>query len=384
MNLAQVAIDEIESIVDEWVEFARGKEVASQAMTPEQLADHAKLLLLAIVADVGSSREAGAPHDKSTGTSADSSPDITRTARKHAAQRFQQGFSLPQLVSEFRALRASVIRRWAGQLPPVRAEDLDELTRFGEAMDQALSESTSLYSRKVDDSRNLLLGVLGHDLRTPLGVIHMSASYLLRTDTLDGAQTKSVARILTSAERMTGMVRDILEFTRTALGETLPLMTAPADLGEIARQIVAEVATVHPEARIDLACEGTITGHWDAARVGQMLANLVANAVQHGAAQPVSVTVTGADTAVTVQVHNKGAPIPAEAQQNLFVPLRQTAGGARERRAGSSGLGLGLYITREIAVAHGGSVTVRSDDEGTTFSVRLPRTPPSREGGGGA
>lgn len=381
MNLAQVAIDEIEGIVEEWVEFARDKDAASQAMTREQLADHAKLLLLAIVADIGRAQEAGARHDKSQGRSPDASPDITRIAREHAAQRFQQGFSLPQLVSEFRALRASVIRRWAGQLPPVRAEDLDELTRFGEAMDQALSESTSLYSRKVDDSRNLLLGVLGHDLRTPLGVIHMSASYLLRTDTLDGAQTKSVARILTSAERMSGMVRDILEFTRTALGETLPLMTAPADLGEIARQIVAEVATVHPEARIDLSCEGTVTGQWDAARVGQMLANLVANAVQHGAAQPVSVTVTGADMAVTVQVHNKGAPIPAEAQQNLFVPLRQTSGGAGERRMGSSGLGLGLYITREIAVAHGGSVTVRSDEDGTTFSVRLPRTPPSREGG---
>jgi signal transduction histidine kinase len=350
-------------------------------MTREQLADHAKLLLLAIAADIGSSQEAGERHEKSQGRSPDGSPDITRIAREHAAQRFQQGFSLPQLVSEFRALRASVIRRWTGQLQSVRAEDLDELTRFGEAMDQALSESTSLYSRKVDDSRNLLLGVLGHDLRTPLGVIHMSASYLLRTDTLDGAQTKSVARILTSAERMTGMVSDILEFTRTALGETLPLMTAPADLGEIAGQIVAEVATVHPEARIDLSCEGTVTGEWDAARVGQMLANLVANAVQHGAAQPVSVTVTGADTAVTVQIHNKGVPISGEAQKNLFVPLRQTAGGAGERRTGSSGLGLGLYITREIAVAHGGSVTVRSDDEGTTFSVRLPRTPPSREGG---
>lgn len=383
MNLAQVAIDEIAGIVDEWVEFARGREAASQAMTREQLADHAKLLLLAIAADIGSSQEAGERHEKSQGRSPDGSPDITRIAREHAAQRFQQGFSLPQLVSEFRALRASVIRRWTGQLQSVRAGDLDELTRFGEAMDQALSESTSLYSRKVDDSRNLLLGVLGHDLRTPLSVIHMSASYLLRTDTLDGPQTKSVARILTSAERMSGMVRDILEFTRTALGETLPLTTAPADLGEIATQIVAEVATVHPEARIDLACEGTVTGNWDAARVGQMLANLVANAVQHGAAQPVSVTVTGADTAVSVQVHNKGVPIPAEAQQNLFIPLRQVAGGAGERRTGSSGLGLGLYITREIAVAHGGSVTVRSDDEGTTFSVRLPRTPPSREGGDG-
>lgn len=381
MNLAQIAIEELEAIVDEWVEFARDSGGTSQGMTREALADHAKLLLQAIAADLGRPEGAGGKHDKSQGKTPGGSPDITRIAQDHAAQRFQQGFSLPQLVAEFRALRASVIRRWVAQLQTVVAEDLDELTRFGEAMDQALSESTSLYSRKVDDSRNLLLGVLGHDLRTPLGVIHMSASYLLRTDTLDGAQTKAVARILTSAERMKGMVGDILEFTRTALGETLPLTTAPADLGAIARQIVGEVATVHPDGRIDLHCEGTVTGRWDAARVGQMLANLVANAVQHGAAEPVSVTVTGAGDAVILQVHNKGKPIPPDAQQNLFVPLRQTAGERGDGQAGSSGLGLGLYITREIAIAHGGSVAVRSDDEGTTFCVRLPRTPPAGAGG---
>jgi signal transduction histidine kinase len=242
-------------------------------------------------------------------------------------------------------------------------------------MDQALSESTSLYSQKVDESRNLLLGVLGHDLRTPLGVVHMSATYLLRSDTLDGAQTKAVARIFTSAERMKRMVDDILDFTRTAFGVTLPLTTAPADLGKIARQIVDEVATIHPDSQIDLHCDGTLTGRWDAARVGQMLANLIANAVQHGAAKPVDVTVTGVEDTVTVHVQNRGEPIPAEAQQNLFAPLRQRPGAEGERRAGSSGLGLGLYITREIAVAHGGCVGITSDGEGTTFCVRLPRTP---------
>jgi len=259
----------------------------------------------------------------------------------------------------------------------IRAAELEELTRFGEAMDQALAESASLYSQKVDDSRNLLLGVLGHDLRTPLGVVHMSAQYLLRADTLTGSQTKAVARILTSSERMRGMVKDILDFTQTAFGVALPINPAPADLGTITASIVGEVATLHPDSKIELTCEGTLTGRWDAARVGQMLANLIANAVQHGAAgQPVEVKASGDDDAVTVQVYNHGTPIPPEVQQNLFSPLRQAPTTEAGRRAGSSGLGLGLYITKEIAVAHGGSVEVHSEEEGTAFVVRLPRTPP--------
>jgi signal transduction histidine kinase len=229
----------------------------------------------------------------------------------------------------------------------------------------------------VDDSRNLLLGVLGHDLRTPLGVVHMSAHYLLRADTLTGGQTKAVARIVTAAERMKGMVNDILDFTQTAFGVALPITPAPADLAEVAQNIVSEVSTLHPESRIELSFTGDLTGRWDAARVAQMLANLVANAVQHGAhGQPVLVVASGEDDAVSVQVQNEGRPIPADVQQNLFSPLRQIPTTDAERRAGSSGLGLGLYITREIAVAHGGSVAVRSGVEGTTFSVRLPRTPP--------
>jgi signal transduction histidine kinase len=219
--------------------------------------------------------------------------------------------------------------------------------------------------------------VLGHDLRTPLSVVHMSAAYLLRADTMTGAQTKAVARILTAAERMKGMVKDILDFTQTAFGVALPITPAPADLAEITRDIVGEIATLHPDSKLHLTCEGELSGRWDAARIGQMLANLIANAVQHGApARPVSVAVTGDAETVSVRVHNEGPPISADAQQNLFSPLRQEPTPEVDRQAGSSGLGLGLYITKAIAVAHGGSVQVASGEDGTTFWVQLPRTPP--------
>lgn len=377
MNIGEFIEQQVEPIVDEWVKFADTRLRPSHDFSRSELADHAKVLLMAIAADMKQVQGAQAKHDKSQGNQPGNAPNLTREAEAHAIQRFDQGFSMDDLLSEFRALRASVIRRWTRQIQKPRVEDLEELTRFGEAMDQALSASVSLYSKKVDDSRNLLLGVLGHDLRTPLGVVHMSSHYLLRADTLTPAQTKAVVRIQTAAERMRGMVMDILDFTQTAFGVALPIVPAPADFATITRDIVSEVAALHPESRIELACEGELTGRWDAARVGQMLANLVANAVQHGASgEPIIVCVEGDAEAVRVQVSNAGPPIPAEARENLFSPLRQKPSAEPERQSGSSGLGLGLYITREIAEAHGGSVEVVSGNEGTTFSVRLPRTPP--------
>ncbi|MBK0393774.1 sensor histidine kinase [Ramlibacter algicola] len=378
MTIADFTEQQLGPIVDEWVEFARTRVPPSHDFTREELADHAKVLLLAIAADMRQAQGAEARHDKAQGNQAGNAPALTRIAREHAAQRFEQGFSFDHLVSEFRALRASVIRRWVARPQQPDRSDLEEMTRFGEAMDQALYESASLYARKVEDSRNLLLGVLGHDLRTPIGVVQMSARYLLQSDTLDGPQTKAVARILTSSERMTSMVKDILDFTQTAFGVTLPISPAPADMEAIARSIVGEVTTLRPDCHVDLSVAGDLHGRWDGDRISQMLANLLANAAQHGdASEPIIVRVRGEGDKVTFSVTNKGTPIPANAQKTLFLPLRQAPASEGERKAGSSGLGLGLYITREIAMAHGGSIEVASDDKSTSFLVRLPRVPPA-------
>lgn len=377
MDIGDFIEHHVEAIVDEWVKFAHTRLPPAHEFTREELADHAKLLLGTIAEDMKQAQGAQAKHDKSQGNQPENAPKLTRIAGNHAAQRFDQGFSVDDLLSEFRALRASVIRRWTKQVPNPSHEDLEDLTRFGESMDQALSASVTLYSKKVDDSRNLLLGVLGHDLRTPLGVVHMSAQYLLRADTLTGSQTKAVARVVTAADRMRAMVKDILDFTQTAFGVALPITTATADLQDITQNIVGEISSLHPDTRIELACSGDLVGRWDAARVSQMLANLLANAAQHGASnEPVRVMVEGTPDSVSVEVSNAGRPIPTEARENLFSPLRQKPTAEGERRPGSSGLGLGLYISREIAQAHGGTISVKSDAEATTFTVNLPRTPP--------
>lgn len=381
MTIPDFIEQQVDLIVNEWSEFA-GTRLPSDALTFEELADDARVLLLAIAADMREAQGAQSRHDKSQGNAPGNAPEVTRIARAHAEQRFALGFSLDHLVSEFRALRASVIRRWSETHAQGNRESLDELIRFGESMDQALTESTLLYSRKVTESRNLLLGVLGHDLRTPLGVVHATANYLLRADTLDGAQSKAVARVLTAAERMKAMVNDILDFTQTAFGVLLPVSPGPADMGEIAENIAGEVRTLYPDSRINVFREGDLTGSWDAVRIGQMLSNLTSNAIQHGKRdKPVTVRVSGDRDAVSVQVHNEGTPISGEAQRTLFTPLRQTPAGKADRLTGSSGLGLGLYITREIALAHGGSIEVSSDEQGTTFCTRLPRTPAPRRHG---
>lgn len=259
----------------------------------------------------------------------------------------------------------------------VTRERFDELTRFGESMDQALTESVALYSSK-DDARNLLLGVLGHDLRTPLGAVYLTTEFLLRESPPDTPQSQGLAGILRSAGRMMGMVDDLLDFTQTALGVSLPISPSPIDLGELATHIVEEVGTVHRNRQVTLSREGDLSGHWDPERIGQMLSNLIGNAAQHGLpGSPISVEVGEDDDGAVLRVRNQGQPLPEQALQTLFSPLRQGTGRRAGDHTGSSGLGLGLHIAREIALAHGGPIQVDCADGTVTVSVRLPRKPPA-------
>ncbi len=372
--LAGLITRDIDDIVSEWEQFARTSIPPAQDLSPEELRDHARLLLQAVAADLRTAQGDADQHDKSRGELPDNSPQITATAHEHAQHRFEQRFTLDQLLSEIRALRASVLRRWVDQNAQCDRGAVDELIRFGEAMDQALTESVAFFGAKVDQSRGLLLGVLGHDIRTPLGAIRMSAQLLERTKGLDERQAKAVQRIINSSDSMRAMVDELLDFTQTSLGTRLPITRAPCDLQAVCTEVVAELEALHPERRIQLAFEGDLAGKWDAGRVGQMVSNLVRNAIQHGNELPVTVTVKGGTDAVSIDVHNRGRPIRPQSLAALFEPLGQTQDMGSDRHSGSSGLGLGLYIARVIAVAHGGALDVVSSEEGgTTFTARLQR-----------
>lgn len=213
--------------------------------------------------------------------------------------------------------------------------------------------------------------VLGHDLRNPLNAIMMAAQTALLRDEDSELRQRSLAQIVASGGRMARMIEQLLDFTRVRLGGGIPLVPRDADLLPIVQHAAAELESANPNRKLRLSHAHDTRGVWDADRLAQVFSNLLGNAVQHGESDAgVDIAIDGADAeCVRVTVQNRGV-IPSELLGNIFEPLCSGA-----LRAGSRGLGLGLFITRELVRAHGGDILVRSaDGEGTTsFAVVLPR-----------
>jgi signal transduction histidine kinase len=370
MRLSDFIVSNLEPILSDWETFARTHIPAGEAMDVGALRDHAADILRTVATDLQcrqSERERPGTADTA--------------AQTHGALRAEAGFTLGQMVSEFRALRASVTRLWRANGPPGHS-DIEDLTRFNEAIDQALAESLSRYARDLDHSKEMFLAILGHDVRTPLGAIMMSAAGLLMTPDLSPLHQGAASRILNSGTRIKQLVNDLLDFTRTRLGAGIPLAPADMDLEEVGRQAVDEAAAYHPDRVLRFEASGPLRGSWDGARISQALSNLVGNAVQHGSADtPVTVTAQGGADAVSIAVHNRGPAILPVHMHQIFSPLKRIQRGAPQPHDAGS-MGLGLYIANEIVKGHGGRIDVDSSEaRGTTFTVHLARHPPARCGG---
>jgi signal transduction histidine kinase len=220
--------------------------------------------------------------------------------------------------------------------------------------------------RAVAEFREMFIGIVGHDLRNPLGSILMSAGRLLQRGRLDDHDAESAARIIRGSQRITRMITQLLDLTRARLGGGLPIEPKPTDLRGVCQSVVEEF-----EAPIQLEVEGDVTGTWDRDRLEQVISNLAGNAIAYaapGTAVIVKARANGA--AVVVEVSNRGEPIPAEVLPFIFEPFRR----ARMRKESSAGnLGLGLYIAHQIVLSHGGALEAHSADGTTTFTMRLPR-----------
>lgn len=232
---------------------------------------------------------------------------------------------------------------------------------------------------EAEAERDLLrqfTAILGHDLRGPLTAISGNAALLLRKRNLPESARTGLTRIADSAARMNRMISDLLDLTRSRVGGGLPIDPQAADLREICGSVLEELRVAYPGREVRFEACGDVSGFWDPDRVAQMLSNLLGNALHYSPAEsPVQVAARAHADGVSLSVTNQGPPIPAAEQATLFDPFRRGRVASKHAPA-SGGLGLGLFIVQQIALAHEGQVEVRSSEaEGTTFVVRLPRRP---------
>jgi signal transduction histidine kinase len=379
MKLSIFIRSNLESILQEWEDFASTLEPLVNA-NKKELRDHAAVILSDIAADLDTPQDEHESIAKSKGLGPQAASDTA--AETHASDRVAVGFTGEQVMAEYRALRASVLRLWARQVEVTTAADIQDMVRFNEAIDQAQTESMARYAKMLREAQHLFLAILGHDVRTPLGAISMGAQVLLQDQTLPSKALKVGLRIFNSSKRMDAIVRDLLDFSTSHLGEGIPVDPYSVDLGEICQGVVEEAKTFHPDRKIDLLIEGDLSGAWDGERIAQAFSNLITNAIQHGRPDTaIKVTLRGLPAEAVYEVRNEAEPIPPAKLRTLFDPVKRFAiRSASERVAsGTENLGLGLYVVKEIVAAHEGRIFVSSsEDEGVVFSARLPRIVPNR------
>ncbi|MFC0131868.1 two-component sensor histidine kinase [Massilia eurypsychrophila] len=378
MTLTAFITDHMDTILSEWEAFAGTLEPAASQMTALALRDHAKGILQAIALDIATRQNPAEQLEKSQGRAPDDDATIESAASIHGALRHDSNFSLIQLSAEFRALRATVLRLWLPQVSAMSASTTNDMVRFNEAIDQALAESVVTYSARADHTRELFLAVLGHDLRAPLSTLSM-AGQLLTSEQTPASQVGPIGlRVERASRLMTLMVDDLIGYTRTQLGAGMPTIPGAADVREIFHAAVEDASATHPGSQFDVELTGDLTGVFDAVRLHQLSTNLLVNAAQYGGKDtPVTVRARADVDTVTIEVNNRGETIPPASLQSIFRPLIQLPAESGDERPRTS-LGLGLFIAREIAIAHGGSIVVSSSDaSGTTFTVRLPRSQPA-------
>ena len=370
MRLSQFILSNLESIIAEWESFA-GTVLPASKFDKIALRDAAEEILKAIANDIETTQTASQQAEKSKGRGVRTGEDSA--AEIHAADRLGLGFNQAQVVSEYRALRATVIRLWIDSSPELDHSAIDQLIRFNEGIDQALSESTARFMRGIEESRDLAIAIMAHDLRNPLNAIVSAAQMIKRAEGLDKAAIADFAStIFHSGMHMSQLIENLFDFTRTRLGQPLAIKRTLMDLAPACRQTVAEFVAAYPERTIRLDCSGDLYGVWDAPRISQMLANLISNAIQHGApTTPVTVEVHGETQEIVLKVHNDGPPIPQSELPTIFDPFSRRE---KQDRAAVRHLGIGLFVVRQIVEGHSGKISVTSTpQDGTTFVVRLPR-----------
>lgn len=378
VRLSDFILANLEPIMQAWEDFARTIEPPALTMDDTELRDHATLMLRAIALDLTMPQSGLERHEKSQGRAPDAKEDTA--AETHAEARLLSGYSVEQLVSEYRALRSSVLYLWTSRTTVDLATGMDDVTRFNEGIDQALAESVARYAKMVKQSENMFLAILGHDLRNPLGTVITGATYIMRATDVPSKYVLAATRIFNSGQRMGKLIADLIDFTRTHLGAAIPIKPKRMNLAEVCLNVVDELRTSHPERIIDFDPGIREDIHGDDARLAQVLSNMIGNALQYGTPdEPVKVKLSSTAQHVGIAVNNLGPVIPAKKIGSVFDPLVRFAVPDDAAEARDTSLGIGMYIARQIVIAHAGTMKVESNEkDGTTFTLSLPRRLPPR------
>ena len=366
MRLSEFIMANLEEIVQEWAAFAATL-LPEKHFNDADLRNDAAQMLTTIAREMETDQTESQQTRKSQGLASRSLQDTS--AETHSLFRLGQGFNQVQVISEFRALRGTVIRLWLNSFPELDGAAMYQLVRFNEGIDQAVCESAVRFMKKIEESTDFAVAVLAHDLRNPLNAI-MSAGQILEeaTNEINEDSLRMIgSEILESGKQMTRLINNLLDFTRTRLGQSLPVRRVEIDLAPVCRNTVAEIAAANPDRTIHLDCPERLLGCFDGTRISQMVSNLVANAIHHGDPRtPVIVNVTLDRQNTIFQIHNEGRPIEASALPTIF---------ETPQRGGNDfgHLGIGLFVVKKIIEAHSGTITVSSTAAaGTTFVATLP------------
>ena len=369
MNLPTFITTNMDTILKEWEAFARTLLPSAATMDALALRDHAKQILEEIARDMMAPQSPGEQRSKSQG---DNHEDPRTAAATHGGLRHSSGFDLRQLFGEFRALRASVLRLWSEQAGETNRDAVYQMTRFNEAIDQALAESVGRYSDDVSKSRDTFIAILSHDLRSPLRAVAVGTAILSDTTAADAARAEALARIRSSTLSMSQMISDLLEYTRSQLGTAIQIKPGPANLEAVLRSSLEEVQAGYPQKSFRFEAASDLAAEVDAPRLQQAVTNLLSNAVRHGRSGAVVRMIARTDGAsLAIEVINEGQKIDERTLKGMFDPLASSERAAK--KVGAASTGLGLFIAREIANGHGGSIEATSSDRATSFVIRIPR-----------
>lgn len=359
-------------ITDEWVKFAEENISGIKKLQPKEVRDHIKQMLDTIVKDMETKQTDAQQEKKSKGKKVMRSGE-SKAANQHGEQRADVGFDIMELSSEFRALRASILRLWETNSKTANLEvDFQDMIRFNETIDELWMISIKRFQLKVDESKNWFMGILGHDLRNPLAAISGVQSILKLSKNLSDKEKSLIGRSDSSVKRMAELINNLLELTNLRLGSGMTINKSSVDLSKQSEKIVQELQLGYPEAELIIETPGPVEGAWDVIRLDQLMTNLITNALRHGKpGGPVTVTITAKGKEAFFKVHNEGPPISEDIKEMISKGVFTKTKGDPEKK---DSYGLGLYIIMKIVDGHKGKIKVKSTEKsGTTFIITLPR-----------